>query len=95
MLVEDWRNASAEEWKSSRFLEWTSLYKTPAMLPGKTIICGHRPTRMAIKVDPSRSPADSSIFYGDGMAAIDAGTIRSGKMNLLVVQDNVYIPDEE
>ena len=95
ILVEDWRNASAAEWKSSRFSEWTALYKTPAMLPGKTIICGHRPTRLAIKIDPSRSPADSSIFRGEGMIAIDAGTIRSGKMNLLVLEDNVYIPDGE
>lgn len=86
-LLEDWRNANAVAWRSSRFLEWISLYKTPAMLPGKTIVCGHRPTRLAERVDTSRSPADSSIYYGEGMIAIDAGTIRSGRMNLLLLED--------
>lgn len=88
-LLSDWRNADEKAWKSARFSEWMSLYRTPAMLKGKTIVCGHRPTRLAERVDTSRSPLDSSIFYGDGLIAIDAGTIRSGRVNLLVLEDEV------
>lgn len=86
-LIEDWRNADERAWHAARFSKWLLLYGTDAMLPGKTIVCGHRPTRLANTVDPSRSPTDSSIFYGDGMIAIDAGTIRSGRVNLLVLED--------
>lgn len=87
-LLENWRNAEAEAWHSARFSEWMSLYGTPAMLPNKTIVCGHRPTRLGYMVDSSRAPSDSSVFHGDGMIAIDAGTIRSGRVNLLVLEED-------
>lgn len=85
----DWRNADAVAWRSSRHLEWMSLYGSPAMLPDKTIVCGHRPTRLGCQVDPKRSPTDTGIFYGQGMIAIDAGTIRSGHVNVLVLEEEV------
>ena len=86
-VLENWREADEREWYSARFPEWPSLYKTWAMIEGKTVVCGHRPTRFAIKFDESRAPNDSSIFYGDGMIAIDAGTIRSGRVNVLVLEE--------
>jgi len=86
---ENWRKADARAWHSARFSEWMTFLGTPAILPDKTIVCGHRPTRLAFQKDPHRSPADSSIFYGDGMIAIDAGTVRSGRVNLLLLEDEV------
>lgn len=88
-LIDDWRHADARAWHSARFSEWMSLCKTSAKPEGKTVVCGHRPTRLGYTVDPSRSPTDSSIFYGDRMLAIDAGTIRSGRMNILVLEESV------
>lgn len=87
--LEDWRCADAKAWHHARFLEWQQLYGTEAMLPEKTIICGHRPTRFGNMFDPARNPDDSSIFYGKGMIAIDAGTVRSRRINVLVLEDNI------
>lgn len=88
-LAEDWRHAGAEAWRNSRFLEWMSCYKTEARLPDKTIICGHRPTRLAAMVDSTRAPANADPYYAEGMIAIDGGTIRSGQVNLLVLEDTL------
>ena len=88
-LLEDWRSADETAWRAARFSEWTALYGTPAVPRDKTLVCGHRPTRLAFRVDPARSATDSSIFYGKGMIAIDAGTVRSGRVNLLVLEDRL------
>ena len=88
-LLDNWRDADEAAWRSARFSEWMSLYRLPAARPEKTIVCGHRPTRLASMVDSTRAPSDSSIYYSDGIIAIDAGTIRSGKVNLLVLEDGI------
>lgn len=85
----DWRDADASDWHTARFSEWPILYNAPSRVPGKTIVCGHRPTHYAWRFDPARNPEDSGIFYGDGMIAIDAGTVRSGKVNVLVLEEEV------
>lgn len=91
-LREDWREADAAAWHRARFSEWYLQYTVPtAKLPGKTIVCGHRTTRYASHVDTSRSPVDTSIFFGDGVIAIDAGTIRSGRVNVLVLEEEVSV----
>lgn len=89
MPLPNWRRADGAQWSSARFSEWTSFRGINDMLPEKTIVCGHRPTRLASSFDPSRSPADSSIYYGKGMIALDAGTIRSGRVNVLVLEDEL------
>ena len=92
LILKNWRKADEEAWYHARFLEWQQLYGTPAMLTGKTIVCGHRPTRLGHMFDPSREPDDSTIFYGDGMIAIDAGTVRSGRVNVLVLDEEMNLP---
>ena len=64
------------------------------MIPEKTIVCGHRPTRLAYTFDPSRELADSGIYYGENMIAIDAGTIRSGRVNVLVIEDSILLGED-
>lgn len=83
----DWRSASAAEWEDARFLEWQQLYDAGATLEGKTIVCGHRPARMGTMFDSSRELDCSEPFYGVGMIAIDAGTVRSGRVNVLVIEE--------
>jgi hypothetical protein len=80
-----WRRVSEEEWRNARWLEWQQLYGTDAVLKAKTIVCGHRACRMGYYFDPARNPDDNSPFYGDGVIAIDANTVRSGIVNVLVV----------
>ena len=83
----NWRDASRIEWNEAHWLPWQQLYETDAKVEGKTIVCGHRPTRMGVMFDQSREPDDSSIFCGRGMIAIDAGTVRSGRVNILVIEE--------
>lgn len=93
-LLADWRNADQAKWREARFLGWNRLHGINRMIPEKTIVCGHRPTRLASAVDPSREPTDSGIYYGENLIAIDAGTIRSGRVNVLVTEDTI-LPREE
>ena len=87
-IIPNWREADALYWKDARWLQWQEMYGVGALLDDKTIVCGHRPTSMGDMYDTNREPDDSSIFYGDRMIAIDACTVRSGRVNVLVVEDN-------
>lgn len=90
VLLENWRDADCFRWNSARFTEWTTLKGVNDMVPDKTIVCGHRPTRLAANIDVSRSHADSSIYYGKRMIAIDAGAVRSGRVNVFVTDDIIF-----
>ena len=87
-LLRDWRSADADAWKNARWLQWQQMYarRDTATIPGKTIVCGHRPSSLGYMFDHSRTFDDHSIFYGDGMIAIDGGTVRSGIVNVLVIE---------
>lgn len=88
-VLPDWRTADGASWKSARFSEWTSLRGINDMITEKTVVCGHRPTQLAAMFDSSRSMDDSSIYYGKNLIALDAGTIRSARMNILVLDDSI------
>lgn len=86
-LIENWSYATEEKWSSARWLEWQQMYskRETTLIPGKTIVCGHRPSAFGYMFDHSRFNDDYGIFYGDGMVAIDGWTVRSGKVNVLVL----------
>lgn len=86
----DWRNASRDEWDFARWVEWQQTYEVGAMLPGKVIVCGHRSTTLGHMFDPMRANDCSDIFYGEGMIALDAGTVRSGRVNLLILDESEW-----
>ena len=81
--------AEKGDWEKARWLKWTEKYDGTPPLPDKTVVCGHMPTFYANKFDTSRSPTDASIFYGNGVIAIDAGTFDSKQINVLVLEDNL------
>ncbi len=83
-----WRDVSDEEWNEARLLEWQQLYDVKALLDGKTIVCGHRASFLGHMFDCFREPDCSEPFYGEGMIAIDAGTVRSGRVNVLVIEES-------
>lgn len=89
-----WRDASKEDWEEARLLEWQQLYSVNAILDGKTIVCGHRPARLGYMFDSLREPDCSEPFYGNGMIAIDGGTVRSGRVNVLVIEEHIDIIKE-
>ena len=86
-IMPNWRESDELYWKDARWLQWQELYGVGALLDEKTIVCGHRPSRMGHMYDETREPDDSNIFYGDRMIAIDACTVRSGRVNILVVEE--------
>ena len=89
VIAENWRTADEAAWHRARISEWLYHYHTPAMLPDKTIVCGHRPTIFATVFDPHRDPKDASIFYGERMIAIDGATYTSKQVNVLVLEEEI------
>jgi len=83
----DWRNASRNDWHVAHQLEWQQMYPANAMLEGKTIVCGHRPASIAHNFDDLRENDCSDIFFARGLIAIDAWTVRSGRVNVLTLEE--------
>lgn len=85
----DWRKATPQQWYDARWGKWSEKYLNKRPLHNKTLVCGHEPTLRAFKYDDNRLVKDTSIFYGEGIIAIDAGTFMTGDLNVLVVEDNL------
>ena len=79
-----WRDVPPGEWDVVREYQWQQFYSVGATLGGKTIVCGHRPASMGYLFDPMRANDCPAPFFGDGMVAIDGYTVKSGKINVLV-----------
>lgn len=88
-VTPDWRNADDEAWYEARWSPWPKMYAAKATLAGKTIVCGHRCTRYAAAFDPTRAEDDDSMFRAEGIAVLDAGTIESKRIHVLVVDGEV------
>lgn len=86
LFVHGWlpenNDRSPAGWEKARWTRWTAAYDGTPPLPGKTLVCGHVPTFVMF-------PDTAEIFYGNGMIAIDAGTFDSGKINVLVLEDEL------
>ena len=89
----DFRYEQPGLWERARFTEWYRRYQQGALLEGKTIVCGHRTSRFGCLLDDKRDPMDFSPFYAKGMVAIDASTVQSKEVNVLVIDDE-EIPSE-
>ena len=82
-----WKKASKADWEYARFVGWHEMYDIGAVLEGKTIVCGHRPASLGRMFDDNREHDLSEPFYGEGVIAIDAFTVRSGRVNVLVIEE--------
>lgn len=80
----NWRDADEKTWKKSHWSQWQQFYRAGALVEGKVIVCGHRPARLGYWYDESRTNDDDSPFFGKGMIAIDAYTVKSKRVNVLV-----------
>lgn len=88
--VSDWRNASQDEWDNAM---WGNPFEKAeqGLLPDKTIVFGHFHTSYA-RCKYENKPewgnqADFSPYYGTGYIGIDACTARSGRVNVIVIED--------
>ena len=80
-----WRETSEAKWKRAHWSEWQQYYGAGVLLDGRIIVCGHRPARLAHNYDASRTSDNDAPFFGRGMIAIDTYTVRSGRIEVLVI----------
>lgn len=88
----DWRIAPQYEWDDAMWGNPFDLAKQ-GLLPDKTLVFGHWHTSWARHHFDGKSEwgedADFSPYYGDGYIGIDACTAHSGKVNVLVIEDEL------
>lgn len=86
----DWRNASASDWEDAR---WGNPFDfvEQGFLPDKTVVFGHWGTECKWSEVELREEygegAHFEPYYGDGYIGIDATTVYSGKVNVIVLED--------
>lgn len=76
-VLTDWRNADEEHWSEGRWTWWTRGCDMTGNNESKTIVCGHYPT------------PNGDIYKENSFIAIDAGTATRGKVNVLVIEDDL------
>ena len=89
--MEDWRNANDVEWEEAMWGNPFKIAEQGLNKTGKTIIFGHWHSSTGWAKSEGRSEfgedAKFEPYYGDGFIAIDACTAHSGKVNVLVIED--------
>lgn len=88
--IDDWRSATAEQWKQARWFNGMDAYRT--VRDEKTIVCGHWHASYGHSKREGNGPefgpgADFTPFQDDGILAIDACTAASGLVNCVVIED--------
>jgi len=89
-FVENWRESSEEEWKKARWLNGMVAFKTAR--DDKTVVCGHWHASFGHCMYGEAAKefgqyADFSPFYAPGIIALDACTAASGKVNVVILED--------
>lgn len=100
----DWRYAHHSEWEQARWLNGIDMARKGFVEPGKTIVCGHWHCSYGHYMDALKEAiandtdltveefGDTAIwepYYGDGVIAIDRCTAHTGKVNVLVLEDEL------
>ena len=76
-VLKDWRNADEGHWSKGRWTWWTKGCDMARNNESKTIVCGHYPT------------PNGDIYKENNVIAIDAGTSTKGKVNVLMIEDDL------
>ncbi len=86
-----WRQSSLSEWRRARWHKWYELYSYSYLAPmeEKTMICGHCSAEYGIYFDSTRPQGSTLPFFGKNLVAIDACTILSHRINLLLLEDDL------
>lgn len=88
--IDDWREAHQKAWDNAM---WGNPYDLAqqGFLPDKTLVFGHWHCSTGWALTEGRSEfgedAKFDIFHGDGFISIDACTAHTGKVNVLVLED--------
>lgn len=90
----DWRYAHSSEWEEAR---WGNpfLLAEQGFLPDKILVFGHWATEHKWADVEGRKDFDDNahfdIYYGDGYIGIDGCTAYSGKVNVLVIENENFL----
>lgn len=88
----DWRNATEKEWEKAMWGNPFELADMSLNQTGKTIVFGHFHTSYAYSKYESVSEfgedAKFDIYYGNNYIGVDACTAYTGKVNILVLEDD-------
>ena len=94
--IENWREAHQRQWDDAM---WGNPFELAeqGLLPDKTLVFGHWHCSYGWAIAEDRDMFDGDArfepFFGDGFIAIDACTARSGKVNVLVLEDEFLESD--
>ena len=87
----DWRNCNDVEWESAQWTNGVARAKEGIIEPGKTVVCGHWHCSYGHYIDGEcEDQYETAIwepYYTDGCIAIDRCTAYTGKVNVLVLED--------
>ena len=83
---ENFRTADTEAWRRAHTVGWHESYGENNVLPEKTIVCGHIPTRLAYTFAPDWDLSDSGIYNENGVIAVNGGVESCGKINVLILE---------
>lgn len=90
---EDWRKARKKRWQKARWINPVEMYRHKIYEPNKTIICGHWHCsafwheQNPGTYDEFGDKANFEPFITDKMIALDACTVHSHKVNVIVLED--------
>ena len=93
----EWRDASAKDWQDARWYNGMEMAAEGIIEPGKIIVCGHWHTSYGhvrkTEGKPDRTKefeedANFSIFYDNGIIAIDGCTAHTGFCNCLHLRES-------
>ena len=86
-----WRNCNDVEWESARWTNGMARAHEGITEPGKTIVCGHWHCSYGHKYaghcNDEFEYAIWEPYYGEGVIGIDRCTAYTGKVNVLVLED--------
>lgn len=90
--IKNWRNADEDAWKDARWINGMKAAHCGVIEKGKTIVCGHwhcsfGHAHYEKNGTEFSDQADYSPYYGEGIIALDACTVVSGKVNCIVIED--------
>ena len=90
-LYPDWRKAPTPAWEKARWENGMKAARNHLDPAGKTIVCGHWHTSYGHHIQSGTpewgAEADFRIYRDKGIIAIDGCTAYSGKVNVLVIED--------
>ena len=90
--MSNWRNATKKAWKGARWGNPFNLCEKGLNRTGKTLVFGHFGTEKQWAKEEGRNPygrnAKFEPYYGNGFIGVDCTTAYSGKVGVVVIEDD-------